>query len=694
MEFSAKSIGSCFVRAKDCIEGLEFGQLEPALKALSILLALFAVFHVSELTNFTLSIDDEFAAFRASPRMWVGQGRWAVYLFEKFVLPRPVVPFLPLALFGLFCSIGYLFFLRAIGERYEDRSSFIFFPLFSTFPTWAFLAAFQSNIPSCGIGVLLACWAASLYRKEREQSGPMIRGFSVVWHIALIGFLGAIATACYQSFILFLAVALLASLISMHLYKRPARLLLRDSLVLLAILVTSLALYILIWKFFLVITNTKVAHIQGYVHPEIFFHKPMLVISNLFNQMADVYFGGSATYGSKAYIFPVLIFLAAAGLVHSGHRIAGLRGAFFTGLAILALLIAPFGIGLISGGYMPLRSFVAVPAALAGLGLLGFKYAPRWLSRIGIFVLMLVYFAIFQISSGFNAARELVQLHDHEMAGALSERIARIESSVTSARPIALEVFGYQAFQTPFPRIDSSTIGASFFEWDQGNPHRILAYMKLIGLPVFVEPPVRPPPSNELLDEFVVMPSWPAQDSVRVTADGTILVKLSDVLVPRYRQLLTSKDPSAKASDEPLYRLSTAAVDSWSVQNALTSQKTSEGIVLETNGSPNFIFTTGASQILENCSRIEMHARLKIEQTSNAQIFYKIPGQTDFQGDAATDTQISPAADGGFVDVNLQAISRKGFEDSFRFYPVQASPQHVTIGEIELFCRHQRPGCN
>ncbi|MGA2731082.1 MAG: glucosyltransferase domain-containing protein [Syntrophobacteraceae bacterium] len=659
------------------------------MKALSILLALFAVFHVSELTNFTLSIEDEFAAFQADSSVWVAQGRRATYLFEKFVLPQPVVPFLPLALFGLFCSIGYLFFLRAIGERHEGPSSFAFFPLFSTFPIWAFLTAFQSNMPSCGIGVLLTCWAASLYRKEREQSGRMISGFSVVWHIALIGFLGAIATACYQSFILFLAVALLASLIAMHLFKRPARLLPGDCFVVLAILVTSMALYILILKFFLVITNTKIVYIQLFVHTDLFFHQPKLVISNLFNQMADVYFGGSAAYGSKAHIFAVLIFVAAAGLVHRAHRIAGLRGAFFAGLAFLALLVAPFGVNLINGGNVPLRSLVAVPAALASLGLLGFKYASRWLSRIGIFVLVLAYFAIFQILSGFNAARELVPLHDHEMAGALSERIARIASSAASERPITLEVVGYQAFQTPFPRINNSTIGASFFYWDWGKPCRITTYMKLIGLPAFnVEPPEGL--DNKRLDEFVLMPSWLAQDSVRAAADGTILVKLSEVLVPRYRQLLASKDPSVKAGDEPLYRLSTADVGSWSLQNALVSQKTSEGIVLKANSYPNFTFKTGASQILENCSRIEMHARLKIERTSNAQIFYKIPGQTDFQGDAATDAPISPAADGGFVDVNLQAVSSKGFEDSFKFYPVK-SPQHVTIGEIELFCRHQRP---
>src|SRR5262249_49326528 len=147
---------------------IDFKRIEPILRTMAILLLLFAAFHLSELTNFTLNIDDEYAAFRDDPGIWVSQGRWTVYLFQLLALPQPVLPFLPLALFGLFCSIGYVLFLRAIGEAYSNPLSVAFFPLFATFPTWAFLTAFRSNTPTAGLGIAFSCWVAFLFRKQRE----------------------------------------------------------------------------------------------------------------------------------------------------------------------------------------------------------------------------------------------------------------------------------------------------------------------------------------------------------------------------------------------------------------------------------------------------------------------------------------------------------------------------------------------
>lgn len=687
MGLRAESTMSVFVRARAYMEGIELKELEPSLKALCVLLGLFAVFHVSELANFTLSIDDEFSAFRNKASVWIAQGRWATYLFERFVLPRPVVPFLPLALFGFFCSIGYLFFLRAIGERHATPLAYAFFPFFSSFPTWVHLTAFQSNTPSAGLGVLLCCAAACLYRKEREQSEQYTQGTSLVALLTLTGLLGAAATGCYQSFILLLAVVLLASLISMYLSNRPVRLLLKDLLLIAAILAASLILYTLILKFCILTAKVKVDYIQGFLRPEILLDRPIMVLSGLFRRLGNIYFGHSTVFGINARSFAVLVILAAACLIGRAHYLGGLRGGILAALAIPAFLFVPFAINLMSGGNMPLRSMVAVPAAFAGLGLLGFKYAPRWLSHIGILVLIVSYFAIFQIQSGFNAARQLVQLHDQAMAGALSERIARVASYANPPKQIKLEVFGAQPFKTPFPRIEGSTIGASFFEWDRGSPYRIASYMTLIGLPAARGIP-REKINHKLLDEFVLMPPWPAQGSVRSAEDGTILAKLSDEPGLRYQPLLERKDPSANPNDEPFYRLSTAAAGSWSVQNAV-ARKTSEGIVLDAKVDSNFVFVTGAPEILRNCSRIEIHARLKIERPDNTQIFYKHSGQKIFQGQTAVDVRVSPAADDGFIDVYLQAISRNGFEDSFRFDPVDF-PQHVTIGEIELFCRHQR----
>src|SRR6516225_25454 len=45
-------------------KGSELEPIVSAVKAIATLLLLFAVFRLNELTNFTFSIDDEFAAFR------------------------------------------------------------------------------------------------------------------------------------------------------------------------------------------------------------------------------------------------------------------------------------------------------------------------------------------------------------------------------------------------------------------------------------------------------------------------------------------------------------------------------------------------------------------------------------------------------------------------------------------------------
>jgi hypothetical protein len=671
--------------------GEEFGlkQAVNAEKAVALFLALFAIFHLQQLANFTLSIDDEVAAFRVSADVWLGSGRWTVYLFERFVLPQSVLPFLPLALFGLFSAIGYLFFLRAVGEQHPGPWSFALFPIFASFPTWAFLTAFQSNTPTAGLGVLSSCCTACLFRLDRERLSGTGHRFGSHWRLALAGLIGAAAIGCYQSFTLFIAVALVASIMSLSLASRPMRLVLRDSIAAIALLAISLALYILILGLFLVFSGTRISYISYFVRLDVLRDYPGQVVAGVLSQMKDVYLGESSVYGYASPAITLLIALAAGGTIYHAYRIAGRQAALLAGVGIVALLAAPFGMNLMSGGHMPVRTLVGVPVALTSLGLLGLRYGPRWISRVGVVVLVLVYLFMFKSLGEFNAARELVQLHDRNLALALSERIATVADSTASGAPLKLDVFGFKSFQTPFARAQDSSIGASFFEWDGGNPWRMVIYMRLIGLPAFdvVDPERR----AGLLDEFVLMPPWPAKGAVRVAADGTILVKLSDAPNPNYRQLLVDKELSAKADDKSFYRLSTAANGSWSVLNAVTLQTGEQGIVLDTKSDPLLMFETGASRTVNDCSRIELHTRLKIERPTGVQVFYKKPGQTQFGEDTSTYAQILPALDGGFVDVNLQLISREGFSDSFRFDPVDGL-QRVTVGDIELFCRHYRHG--
>src|SRR5262249_26437102 len=162
------------------------------------------------------------------------------------------------------------------------------------------------------------------------------------------------------------------------------------------------------------------------------------------------------------------------------------------------------------------------------------------------------------------------------------------------------------------PRINESTIGASFFEWDRGNPYRMVYYMKLIGLPVFNV--ARPERRFESLDQFVAMPSWPAMGSVRIARDVTILVKLGEEPNPLYSQALITKDPSSKPDDEPFYRISTAEQSSWSVLNGSLAHRSSESIVLDTGSDPQLVFRTGALPVLKGCGRVELSTKLRVEK--------------------------------------------------------------------------------
>ncbi|MDX9839272.1 MAG: hypothetical protein RBT39_17055 [Azoarcus sp.] len=70
------------------------------LPELGVLLLIFVVLYYYRLANYYPLIDDEVAAVRTSPEIWLSQGRWGAYLFELLVLPNPVLLSCP-----FFCSV-------------------------------------------------------------------------------------------------------------------------------------------------------------------------------------------------------------------------------------------------------------------------------------------------------------------------------------------------------------------------------------------------------------------------------------------------------------------------------------------------------------------------------------------------------------------------------------------------------------
>src|SRR5690606_10508589 len=108
------------------------------------------------LTNYSISIDQELAAWRTDQRIWADQGRWLTYFLTVYVLPQPVVPFLPTLILCASLLLSYLIILAAhnLGLNWK---TLLLFALYAAFPFWYFIAEFYANLLSVGVGLILTC---------------------------------------------------------------------------------------------------------------------------------------------------------------------------------------------------------------------------------------------------------------------------------------------------------------------------------------------------------------------------------------------------------------------------------------------------------------------------------------------------------------------------------------------------------
>ncbi len=123
----------------------------------SILMLIFCFVYFFELASFPFSLDEEWAAFRQNPAVWIGQGRWGSFLIEKYLFSQPSIPVMPQMMFGFACAASFLMILRLLGRdilalSLSDYASFV---IFCAFPTWFFIVEFSSNIGAVAIGLLL-----------------------------------------------------------------------------------------------------------------------------------------------------------------------------------------------------------------------------------------------------------------------------------------------------------------------------------------------------------------------------------------------------------------------------------------------------------------------------------------------------------------------------------------------------------
>ena len=145
-----------------------FNKREIKFENLPVLIGMACLFWLFSLTQYSISIDDEYAIFRRDNSVWLGQGRWGIYLLTEFVLPQAVVPFLPNLILCITLSTSYLILLYAHGMRLS-KMLIAAFPIFMGFPTWYFLSEFYANTLAVSIGLVLSSTALFLFSDSIKE---------------------------------------------------------------------------------------------------------------------------------------------------------------------------------------------------------------------------------------------------------------------------------------------------------------------------------------------------------------------------------------------------------------------------------------------------------------------------------------------------------------------------------------------
>ncbi|MBJ6127844.1 glucosyltransferase domain-containing protein [Microvirga splendida] len=640
----------------------------------SKLMLIFLALYLSELGIFPLSIDEEFAAYRTDPAVWVAQGRWAVYLIELFLFPQPTIPYLPVVLFGICAVIAYLFMLRSHRFERSNLWAYILFPLFAAFPIWFFIIEFYTNLPGIGVGLLASCWAVYCYVELVSVSErKLFSVFRQTYNLGMSVGATALALACYQSFLFFIVSAGLGAILTkLPTIPRVWETFWKSLAVMALVIIGGGVLYYVIWMALLYLLAIPISYIQGLVDVGSFFENPTRILNSSLSEFWKIYSGSPDVYGHRNVVGILIFGGLSAILVQCSRR--GLAALSIGIVLVFAILAAPFALHPLSRGFAAYRSMVAVPYIVWLCGALVLTWQIQLLRAVGVVVSVLVIFGSLYSLSLFQAANHLVRDHDRLLAQQVHTSIAAAHGKFDVGRPYLVDFYGEKKFQTPYPRILSSTVGQSFFEWDRGNPYRIISFMNLIGYGNLK--PIGTDKRADYLAEFNTMAVWPNEGSVKVVGDVT-LVRLSQEPGLVHQNLNV---PFRFEGDDVLYRLSDQQVGSTPTLQKGMKFSSDGSLAVASQRDPQVIVPLNDAGA-RTCRVLQVAITQQIKIGAAVQVFYQPVGTAIFSEKNSFSIYQPP----GNKETTFFLQSDSGFNPVLRVDPVH-NRQTVRLKDIAVGC--------
>ncbi len=469
----------------------------------------FAIF------SFTLTIDQEFAALAPKPALsWLAQGRWGTYLLNTLLLPHPIMPVLPTTIFVVALAASYV--LTSITWRWPPCAAhYAGAPFAIALPVLVHIVAFTNLAYAVALGYLFGALAVHL--AARRGTWPAIA--------AVVS--ATLAVSIYQPLLMFPFVSFLV-LSALRLPEDGAVRAFKSVLTFAGMLAVSLVLYYAVWRFLLAWMNLEASYVDGFFQLEALFSSPVPILKQMLAFAGSILSGSSEVFlEEKRKIIGITMILAMALAAWSAWRRTRTAIDFASIILLLATAVsANLLLAVISLGSLPYRTLVGTPIGVAGLVFFAMSrrnpLALRW--TLGFLcTLCMVGFA--SAANRVLYAHFLAGMADRDLGNRVIERLTSVGAYSQNQCP-AVEFVGAHSIPASrlFIKVNGSTLGASFFEWDFGNPERILYFLGSMGYCVRAASGQQ---RSMLPDRVREMPSWPDPDSVRLI-DGLAVVKFSD----------------------------------------------------------------------------------------------------------------------------------------------------------------------
>jgi hypothetical protein len=196
----------------------------------------------------------------------------------------------------------------------------------------------------------------------------------------------------------------------------------------------------------------------------------------------------------------------------------------YTGLILIGMVSIMVLADAIARGHAPLRSLVYFPVGIAIIVACAFTVSGK-VGRIVLITLCgLSVIGNSQVNNHLFASSASAEFRDRMLADTIFKEVRKLQPERSEYSVLKVEVIGRHMWPVTGIQSKTETFGASFFEWDGGNRHRVAAYLRLNGLASVAaseEDRVR------IYEQEKSMPIWPNKGWVNIY-DNILVLKFGD----------------------------------------------------------------------------------------------------------------------------------------------------------------------